>query len=114
MLRGGFFQKMPRANDVCSITDDESGFAVLAARFEAIEFLQHCMRIHHNARRNHGLDVALQNAGRQQAELIRHAVELHGVPGIVSALIANDEVMLFGQDIDDLALRFVAPLKPND
>jgi hypothetical protein len=33
-----------------------------------------------------------------------------GMAGIVAALVAHDDVGVLGEDIDDLALPFVAPL----
>lgn len=38
----------------------------------------------------------------------------HGVPGIGPALITHDGIDVAGQDIHDLALAFVAPLRPDD
>ena len=58
--------------------------------------------------------MTLQHAGWQQAELIGIATEFDGVPGVVTALIPNDDVMLFRQKINDLAFGFVAPLQSND
>jgi hypothetical protein len=37
-----------------------------------------------------------------------------GVPGIRAALVADDCVGIAGQDIDDLALSFIAPLSAYD
>ena len=37
-----------------------------------------------------------------------------GVPGIVAALIPRDAVEVLGQDVDNLALAFVAPLDAYD
>ena len=36
--------------------------------------------------------------------------ELDGVPGVVAAVVAGDDVEAVGQQVDDLALAFVAPL----
>src|SRR5262245_66172274 len=38
----------------------------------------------------------------------------HRVPCVGSALVANHCVDIAGQDVDDLALAFVAPLRPDD
>ena len=54
------------------------------------------------------------DAGRQQVQLVRGAVDDQGVPGVVAALEANHHIGPFGQPIDDLALSFVAPLRPDD
>ncbi len=36
-----------------------------------------------------------------------------GVPSVVAALTADDDIGVSGQDIDDLALAFIAPLRAN-
>ena len=38
----------------------------------------------------------------------------HGVAGVGAALVAHDDVGLLGEDVDDLALAFVAPLGADD
>ena len=35
---------------------------------------------------------------------------IDGVAGVIAALRADDDVRLFGEDIDDFAFAFVAPL----
>ncbi len=37
----------------------------------------------------------------------------NGVAGIVAALIPNHHIHVLGQQIDDFALAFVAPLSPD-
>src|SRR4026208_2235324 len=52
----------------------------------------------------------MHDAGRQQVQHKRLVTDLHRVPGVVSALIAHDDVEPLGEQIDDLAFTFVAPL----
>ena len=49
--------------------------------------------------------------GRQQAQHELAAVGVDGVPGVVPALIARDDREVRRQQVDDLALAFVAPLR---
>ncbi len=42
------------------------------------------------------------------------AVDIYGVPGVVAALVAGDDVEGGGQEVDDLALAFVSPLRSED
>ena len=37
-----------------------------------------------------------------------------GVPGVVAALIARDNVEMFGQQVDHVALALIAPLRTED
>ena len=54
---------------------------------------------------------AMQDAGRQQAQDELAAVGVDGVAGVVAALIAGDDRKVRRQQVDDLALAFVAPLR---
>ena len=58
--------------------------------------------------------LAANHARRQQAQLVADAVDDQRVAGIVPALVAHDDVGPLGQPVDDLALAFVAPLRPDD
>ena len=53
----------------------------------------------------------MQDAGRNQPQHELRAVDVDGVAGVVAALIARDDVEARRQQIDDLALAFVAPLR---
>ena len=53
----------------------------------------------------------MQNAGRNQPQHELRAVDVHGVPGVVAALIARDDVEARCQQVDDFAFAFVAPLR---
>ena len=44
----------------------------------------------------------------------RLAVDHDGVPGVVAALVADDQVHLLGDEVGELALALVAPLGPDD
>ena len=48
--------------------------------------------------------------GRQQVKHKRSIADLNGMPGVVSALIARHDVEALGEQIDDLAFAFIAPL----
>ena len=54
---------------------------------------------------------AMQDAGRDEAQDELGAVDVHGVTGVVSTLIARDDGKMRRQKIDDLAFAFIAPLR---
>ena len=54
---------------------------------------------------------SMQDAGRQQPQHELASVGVDGVAGVVAALIAGDDREVRRQQIDDLALAFVAPLR---
>ena len=78
--------------------------------FEGFDFLAETDRIHDDTVSDDALFIP-KNAGGNEMEDIFFALGDHGVPGVVSALTANDEVRFFGQEIDNLALAFVAPVE---
>ena len=51
---------------------------------------------------------------RDLADLVRLAADDDRVPGVRAALVAADEVGLLGEQVDDLALALVAPLRADD
>ena len=55
-----------------------------------------------------------EDAGGQQRELVGLAAGDDGVAGVGAAVVADDEVVLVGEEIDDLALGLVAPLQADD
>jgi hypothetical protein len=44
----------------------------------------------------------------------RLIADLHGMAGVVSALVARNDLEALGKQIDDLAFSFVAPLGADD
>ena len=69
------------------------------------------LRIDHDAVADDAGDAGMQDAGRDQTEDELGAVHVDGVPGVVTALIARDDVEARRQQVDDFALAFVAPLR---
>ena len=85
-----------------------------AARGQLVELLDHAGRIEHHAAGDDAGHAGRENAAGQQRELVDLVADDDGVPGVRPALIADDEVVLAGQQVDDLALGFVAPLQTDD
>ena len=56
----------------------------------------------------------VQDAAGDERELVGLAAGDDRVAGVGPALIANDDVVLLGQQVDDLALGLVAPLQTDD
>ena len=56
----------------------------------------------------------MQDAGRDQMQHELLAVDVHGVAGVVAALIARDRRKVRRQHVDDLALALVAPLRAQN
>src|SRR5439155_17964875 len=58
--------------------------------------------------------LAGDDPARDQPDLERLAVDDDRVPGIGAALEAAHDVRLLREQVDDLALSLVAPLRPDD
>ena len=85
----------------------------MAAALEVVELLDHDPRIDDAA----GPDrrrLAGDDAGRDLADLVGLAVDDDRVPGVRPTLVAADEVGVLGEQVDDLALALVAPLRTDD
>gem|GEM_PF-2226327 len=96
-----------------AVADHEAGFAVLSAGGQSVEFFQEGERVDDDAGSDDGRDVWLEDAGGEQAEFVGASIEADGVSGIVTALVTDDDLVAFCQDIDDFAFGFVAPLQTN-
>ncbi len=55
-----------------------------------------------------------EDSRRKLSDLVRVAAEDDRVPGVRAALVTADDVRLLGEQVDDLALALVAPLRPDD
>ena len=64
----------------------------------------------HHAVADQAQRVVAQDAGRDQVQHGLLAVDDQRVAGVVAALEAHDRADLLGQQVDDLALAFIAPL----
>ena len=56
----------------------------------------------------------MQDAGRKQRQLVGFAVKDDRVAGVVAPLIADDDVMFVGEQIDDFSLGLVSPLQADN
>src|SRR5262249_11930816 len=81
---------------------------------ELIHFFDQCSWIHHNTVTDHAGGPSVQNTGWDEMENVGPPFIDDRVPGIGPALIADDDVGIFGQDIDNLAFAFITPLDAND
>ncbi len=73
-------------------------------------FLQESQRIKHHAIANHGAAALAQHAARNQLENEFLALNNDRVAGVVSSGVARHHRKILGEDVDDLAFAFIAPL----
>jgi hypothetical protein len=99
---------------VGTIADAEI-ISVTGAPFsQLIKFLDHTRWVDHDARANDAGDAGRKDAAWKQGKLVNLIADDNRVTSVRTALVSNDEVVLAGENVDDLALGFVAPLQTNN
>ena len=103
---------VPRHDQVRLARDVHVGGRV-AARLELVDLAEEDLGIEHAA----GADdarLAADDAARDLPDLERLVADDDRVPGVRAALVAAHEVRVERQQIDDLSLAFVSPLRADD
>ncbi len=80
---------------------------------QSVRFLEQRFQRQHHAIADEALDAGVQDSRRDERENGLLAADHQRMPGVVSALEARHGLHLIGQQIDDLALAFVAPLQSD-
>ena len=70
--------------------------------------------IEHDAVSDRAAHSRMQNAARDLVEHEGFLADLNGVAGVRAALVAHHPVGALGENVDELSLAFVAPLRTDD
>ena len=81
-----------------------------AARLDGVHLPGQMVQVDDHARTQHAGHVRVEDAGGQQVQDELALLCDDGVPGIVAALIAGNDVRMFCQQVDDAALALIAPI----
>ena len=92
----------------------ETALQLEAPALDLLELLHEIERIHHHAVADHAVLAVVENPGRHEMEDILLIPEDHGVTSVRAALETDHDIRLFSQEVNDLALAFIAPLGPNE
>ena len=84
------------------------------SRLEHVELGEQHARIDHDAVADDRRDVVVEDAARDELQGEGLAVDDDRVPGVVAALVADDQVHLLGDEVGELALALVTPLGTDD
>ena len=103
---------VPRHDEV-RVAGEADGLGGDAARLEVVELLDEDPGVDDAARAEHAL-LAPEDPRGHVLELVGLAVGDDRVAGVGAALVAADEVAVLGEQIDDLPLALVAPLRADD
>ena len=81
---------------------------------EHVEFGDEHARVDHHSIADDRRDVRVENAAGHQLQLEGLAIDHEGVARVVTALIADDEMLIAGEQVGELALPLVTPLGSDD
>lgn len=73
-----------------------------------------CLQIDDNTGSDDAFHIRSEDTARDQGEFKGLALSDDRVPSVGAALITNDDVLVFGEQVNNLAFRFVSPLKPDN
>jgi hypothetical protein len=85
-----------------------------AARAHALDLAAQVERVDDHAVGDHVDGVRVADRRRDQVQHHALAVVQQRVPGVVSAAVADHDVGVLGEEVDDLALALVAPEQADD
>ena len=100
-------------HDEVRVARQADGLGRDAPCVELVELLDEDPGIDDAARAQHAL-LAPEDPRRHVPELVRLALGDDRVAGVGAALVAADEVGMLGEQVDDLALPLVPPLRADD
>ena len=89
-------------------------FDVDPIRDQFVDLRKQGLDIQHNPIADRASYARMQNPARNLVEYERFVGDVHGVTGVCPALVANDPVRALGEDIHQLALAFISPLRADD
>jgi hypothetical protein len=93
---------------------DEQVAAVEASCQQAVELLDQRRRVDHHPVAEQVPRAGMEDARWNQVELEMAVPVDHRVAGVVAAAVADDEVRVIGEVVDDPALSLVTPLGSDD
>ncbi len=105
---------MVRQDHVGAVADEQAAIHFHAGFAQRGHFLEKGDGVEHHAVADDAAAARPQDAARHQLKNEFLSVDDDGVPGIVSAGIAGHDREILRENVHDLALAFVAPLRTDD
>ena len=101
-------------DEVRAVADVQSSLDVDAGCYQPIDLVKQRVRIEHDAVADGAPHARVQYAARDLMEHEGAVAEVDRVAGIGTALVADDPIRAFREDINEFPLAFVTPLGTND
>ena len=108
------FGDVPGENDVGPVADLELAGHRHPARLEHLDLADGAGGVEHDPPGDHALHAGAKDAAGDQRQLPGLAAGDDGVAGVGTAGVADDDVVLAGEDVDELPLGLVTPLQTDD
>src|SRR5207248_341023 len=105
-------RQVPR-HDQMRVAGDVDLRGRVPAALEVVELRDQDLGVDDAAVADHAR-LAPDDAARERADLVGLVADDDRMPGVRPALIAADHVRVLREQVDDLALPLVAPLRPDD
>jgi hypothetical protein len=103
-----------RQDAVRAVADEEVLLDADAARAQVLDLVEQSLRVDDHAVPEKAELVGVDDAGRDEAQREVLVRELHGMAGVVAALIPRHDGEILAEKIDDLPLPLVSPLRADD
>ncbi len=100
-----------RQDEVRLVADDEARADRDPGPLDLVDLREERLRIDHHAVADHARNAFVQDPRRQQAQHELPPVGVDRVAGVVAALVPGDDRKIRREQIDDLALSLVSPLR---
>ena len=104
---------MPWHDNVGSRADLHATRDVDASAGEHFDFFEDRRRIDHDTRRDQIQNVVVDDAAGNMVKLVNFIADDDSVAGIGAAQIPYNKILTFGQQVDQFAFGFIAPLEAN-
>ena len=85
-----------------------------AAGLDGLHLIREVVEVDDHTGAQHTGDIRVQDAGGQKVQDELALFGDDGVPGIVAALIAGNDIGVFGQQVDDAAFALIAPIDSSN
>ena len=106
---------MIRHADCCAVADFKViGRDFNAALAQALNLAEKMLKVNYHSRSHNIHGVAAQYSRREQIKNEFAFFVYNGVPGIVAALIARNNVILFAEKVNHSSFAFIAPVNSDN
>src|SRR5208337_4274126 len=101
-------------NHVRAIADEQIAVNLHAVGAEGVDFLDEGKRVEHHAVADYSAATLAKHTAWNELQDKLLTVNGNCVSGIVATRIARHHLKMFGENVNDLALAFIAPLRADD